>query len=229
MASRSSSVTDRMCRLARGRRADACRPGIPQRRATRSFRSLPSRRTSPSPMSGASRSTLPATRLNQLPMSQVRSRRWRSTSWYAAIERGGLRPGRIPPCVPNRPDHDACPVGTISGYRRVPECGTSYGTSHVGGDAGERPSRKTHTGEDSRMGALSDTGQMPAGSFRSPRRRSPCDTLTLPMLKTGSSQIATEGRPQSTPVPDPPCPCHAELQGQGRSAVVIHLHWVADN
>jgi hypothetical protein len=49
------------------------------------------------------------------------------------------------------------------------------------------------------VGPIRDTGQTPAGSFRSPRRKGPLQPC-LPMLETGSSQIVTEARPQSTPV-----------------------------
>jgi uncharacterized protein (TIGR02246 family) len=42
----------------------------------------------------------------------------RDRTWWLAA-------GQNTPCVPDRPDHDARPVGTISGYRRAPGCGTS--------------------------------------------------------------------------------------------------------
>ena len=71
------------------------------RRASRSCRFSRWPPTSPSPMSGASRLVTTAPRRRRAPTSRVRSRRWPSTCWCVAIERGGLPPGRTPLFVPH--------------------------------------------------------------------------------------------------------------------------------
>jgi hypothetical protein len=64
------------------------------------------------------------------------------------------------------------------------------GTPQVGGDACERPSRKTRPVKIPAW--VPYTGQTPAGSFLSARRKGPPHPPSLPMLETGSSQIVTE-------------------------------------